>query len=377
MPPRGEVNSPIQRKAGNFPMSDTRAHYQNRHYGCRILESVIQGYRAVTLENEKIRVTVLADKGTDVIEFLYKPTDTDFLWRSSLGLRGRDAYRAMTTIPVGDFLDYYEGCWQEMFPWGGHASVYRGVNTGLHGEVCLAPWDYQIVIDTPEEIAVAFTIRTRRAPFMLTKTLSLRRNEAALRIRETATNLSDESLEIVWGHHPAFGAPFLDETCVVDLPPCTFKTAPLDDSGRLVSHQEGVWPHGKLKSGGVVDISKIPPPSLKTQDLACLTGFKEGWYALRSQSKNIGIGFAWDAKVFSWLWFWQNYGGNPNYPWWGREYDAALEPATSMAPNFSDAIENGTAFKFAGNSSVTTDMTAWAFEANGPVKRITSAGVEL
>jgi hypothetical protein len=358
-------------------MSEPRAQYQNRHFGCRLLESIIQGYRAVTLENERIRVTVLADKGTDVIEFLHKPTDTDFLWRSSLGLRGRDAYRAMSPVAAGDFLDYYEGGWQEMFPWGGHASVYRGVNTGIHGEVCLAPWDYQIATDSTEEVSVAFTIRTRRAPLTLTKILSLRRNDAALHIRETATNESGQDVEIVWGHHPAFGAPFLDGTCVVDLPACALKTSrPLDSTSRLVAHQEGTWPNAKLSAGGVADISKISPYSARTQDLAFLTGFKEGWYAVRSQSRQVGIGFAWDAKVFQWLWFWQNYGGGADYPWWGREYVAALEPVTSMATKFSDAIENGTAFKFAGNSSVTMEMTVWAFEASKPVKRITSTGVE-
>jgi hypothetical protein len=359
-------------------MREPRAHYHLRHFGCRLLESVIQGYRAVTLENEMIRVTVLADKGTDVIEFLHKPTDTDFLWRSSLGLRGRDSYRAMTPVPVGDFLDYYQGGWQEMFPWAGHASVHRGVNTGLHGEVCLAPWDYQVVTDSAEEVAVVFTIRTRRAPFALTKMLSLQRNEPALHIRETATNESAQELKIVWGHHPAFGAPFLDESCVVDLPPCSLKTSgPLDSTSRLVPHQEGAWPQAKLSAGGVADISKIASPTARTQDLAFLTGFKEGWYAVRNASRQVGIGFAWDAKVFSWLWFWQNYGGGPDYPWWGREYVAALEPVTSMATKFSDAIENGTAFKFAGNSSVTTELTVWAFEATQPVQRITGRGVEL
>jgi hypothetical protein len=39
------------------------------------------------MENELIRVTVLADKGADIIEFLHKPTDTDFLWRSPQGVR--------------------------------------------------------------------------------------------------------------------------------------------------------------------------------------------------------------------------------------------------------------------------------------------------
>lgn len=353
-------------------------HIHHRNFGCRLSEFVLKGYRAVTLENEKMRVTVLADKGTDIYEFLYKPTDTDFLWRSSLGLRARASYHPMAPVAVGDFLDYYEGGWQEMFPWGGHASIHRGVNTGLHGEVALAPWDYRIDADTPDEVAVTFSIRTRRAPFLLEKTLTVRRNEAALHIRERAVNESGQATEIVWGHHPAFGWPFLDETCVVDLPPCRMKiAAPLDASSRLAPHQETDWPRAKLLNGGEADLSKIPAPSARSQDLAFLHGFKEGWYAVRNQSRGVGIGFAWDSRVYPWVWFWQLYGGGPDYPWWGNQYVAALEPVTSMATKFSDAIENGTAFKFAGKSSVTSAMTVWAFEAAGPVKRVTASGVEL
>ena len=58
-----------------------------RNYGCRVTEAIYRGLRTVTLENEIIRVTVLADKGSDIIEFLHKPTDTDFMWRSPQGVQ--------------------------------------------------------------------------------------------------------------------------------------------------------------------------------------------------------------------------------------------------------------------------------------------------
>ena len=49
----------------------------NRNFGCRLTKMVLAGYRAVVLENEKLRVTVIADKGADIYEFLYKPRDVD------------------------------------------------------------------------------------------------------------------------------------------------------------------------------------------------------------------------------------------------------------------------------------------------------------
>jgi hypothetical protein len=67
-----------------------------RHYACRHSLSTIEDYRALTLENELIRVTFLLDKGTDIIEFLYKPRDVDFLWRSRNGLRSMRSYQPMS-----------------------------------------------------------------------------------------------------------------------------------------------------------------------------------------------------------------------------------------------------------------------------------------
>ena len=48
--------------------------------GARVLEYRYIGMRAVYLENELLRVGVLANKGTDVFEFTYKPRDINFVW---------------------------------------------------------------------------------------------------------------------------------------------------------------------------------------------------------------------------------------------------------------------------------------------------------
>ena len=80
--------------------------------------------------------------------------------------------------------------------------------------------------------------------------------------------------------------------------------------------------------------------------------------------------------MFPWIWLWQLYGGAPDYPWWGAEYALAVEPVTSHALRFSDAVENGTALKIPGGAAIGTSLSAWAFEGDGPVARITAQGVE-
>ena len=82
------------------------AYTHERNHGCRISDDyTYRGLRAVVLENRALRITVLADKGTDIIEFLYKPLDVDFLWRSPLGVRNPSLTVPTKEAPVGSFLD--------------------------------------------------------------------------------------------------------------------------------------------------------------------------------------------------------------------------------------------------------------------------------
>jgi galactose mutarotase-like enzyme len=353
-------------------------HAGRRHYACRYSLSTIEDYRALTLENELIRVTVLLDKGTDIIEFLYKPRDMDYLWRNRNGLRSPRAYQSMNPDPAATFLDWYEGGWQELFPFGGHTSAHRGLNTGMHGEVAYAPWQHEIVTDTEDEVSVRCFIRTRRYPCTLEKTFTIRKGEPALHIAEAASNESDAPIEVVWGHHPAFGWPFLHESCVVDFPEAVVCVEnSLDQTGRLALNPRSRWPLVAGRDGKEVDISHVPPPSAQCHDLAVMQEFREGWYAIRNQDAGVGFAMSWDAKVFPYVWFWQNYRGSPDYPWWGGEYVMALEPVTSRALSFGDAVKNGTARTMGGGERIETALTAWAFEGKTPVRGVTSSGVQF
>lgn len=52
-----------------------------RNKGCRINDELrYKGLKTIVMENELLKVTILVDKGTDIIEFLYKPKDVDFMW---------------------------------------------------------------------------------------------------------------------------------------------------------------------------------------------------------------------------------------------------------------------------------------------------------
>lgn len=346
---------------------DYQTYNHNRNYGCRTTEFIYKGYRAVALENEKLRVTVLADKGTDIYEFLYKPRDVDFLWRSWAGLRERSHFLPTSWRAAGAHMDYYEGGWQELFPNCGNLSLHQGAEVGQHGEVLLLPWQYAITRDDPEEIEVRFEVRTVRTPFRLVKTLGLKRNESVLRIRERVTNEGGQEVDFTWGHHPAFGWPFVDDSCRVEVPDCQIKTLEelTPGTSRLKGGQTSQWPMAEAMAGGTVDISRVPGPEAAAHDMVFLEGIREGWYAVTNERLRVGFALRYPADVFKYLWYWQVFRGGMNYPWWGATYNIALEPCATL-PVLSRAAERGEALRLAAGESREIEMLAVAYEGSMP-----------
>jgi hypothetical protein len=313
-----------------------------RNYGCRITEMIYRGLRMVTLENEILRVSFLADKGSDIFEFLHKPTDTDFMWRSPLGVRNPATFVPTIPRPEGAFLDYYEGGWQECLPTGGDPAEYAGTTFGPHGEVCLIPWEYAILEDNPECVSVRFRVRTYRTPFLIEKTVMLERHSGVLAFEEQLTNEGAVPADLMWGHHPAFGPPFLDESCVVDLPDAIVQTVRADETSRCQAGDSFTWPLVRGCDGKPIDLSRIPSPVVRSHDLAFLTNLTAGWYAITNTARKVGFGLVWPVEIFPALWYWQVFGGALRQPWYGRTYNIALELWTTPKQTITEAIAHGT-----------------------------------
>jgi galactose mutarotase-like enzyme len=340
-----------------------QTYHHNRNYGCRITEFIYEGYRMVALENEKLRVTIIADKGTDVYEFLYKPRDVDFLWRTWTGLRERSHFVPSSPRASGAHMDYYEGGWQELFPNCGNLSLHQGAEIGQHGEVLLLPWRYVITKDDPDQIEIRFEVRTIRTPFHLVKTLALRRNDSALRIHERVTNEGGQEVDFTWGHHPAFGWPFIDENCRVDVPDCRIRAFSeiTPSASRLKPEQDSPWPLAEGRDGNPVDLSRIPPPGAAAHDMVFLQEISDGWYAITNAAMRVGFALRYPAELFKQLWYWQVYKGGRDYPWWSSTYNIALEPCATL-PVLARQAERRAALRLGAGESRELEMMAVAFE---------------
>lgn len=256
-----------------------RRHRPSRNWGARVHEITWAGIEALVLENELLRVTVLVGKGGDVAEFCYKPRDMDFVWLSPDGLRDPRDVAGGAGDDVALFLDGYEGGWQEVLPNGGAPSTYRGASFAQHGEVAGLPWDSEIVVDEAREVAVRLTVRGRRMPLRVVKTLRLRAGEAELLVDEELVNESGVALDAMWGHHIVFGAPFLRPGHRVRVGEGALvvphETAIAPGGRRVRGGGPHAWPRVPGEGGGFVDLDVVPGAGVPSE-IVYLTGWRRG-----------------------------------------------------------------------------------------------------
>ena len=332
-----------------------------RNFGCRITENSSIGHlTTVVIENEKLRITILAGRGADVVEYLYKPRDMDLVWLTSTGVRGN----ALPEIPKDDmdsFMDEYPGGWQSIFPNGGPPSTYRGIAFGQHAEVAVLPWNYEILEDSQERSSVKFTVFTKKVPFKVEKTFTLNSNSAKCEISESITNLSNESHQTMWGQHFTFGPPFMDSDSTITVSEPAVAVVQIHEGDqptrRLGSTENFAWPIGKDSQGRGVDFSKLPPFGTPNEMLY-VTQMPTGFYRVSSPNKGMAAEVTWDNTLFPYLWYWQEYGYSKDAPWFGLHYNIGLEPFSSYPTNgIAKAIENQSALVFAPREEKVQNLT--------------------
>jgi hypothetical protein len=345
----------------------------------RITEDTLHGWRAVHLRNDALQVTILPGKGGEIHSLIDRRTGTDLLWKAPWGLRPPPI-----SVPAGPdsqfaWMDHYAGGWQEMFPNPGGACTVAGAAHTFHGEASVVPWTCTAAPDEDGKAVARMEARLARTPFRLEKHIALDPARPVLRIWERITNEGSDPQPYAWGHHPAFGAPFLAGGCRLDVPARTFLAAEEQVSPRATVQggARSEWPNAVAAGGaGTVDLSIVPAPESHTDRFGYILDLEEGWYALSNDELGIGFALSWPLDVLSCVWLWQELGGTREYPWWGNTYVMGVEPNTSYPADagLATAIERGNARTLAPGESQEIALTAALFTPRGRVKHVSPHG---
>lgn len=333
--------------------------------------------RALRLENDLIATTILLDKGADIYELIYKPRAMDVLWKSPWGLKapGRGVHTAATSQVA--WLEHYPGGWQEILPNGGSPCTYKGVELNFHGESSTTAWEYEVVQADDDVIEVRLHTRLFRTPFRMIRHMRLEAGQPYLTLVERVTNEGGEAIDFMWGHHPAFGAPFLSEAVRVDLGARAFQ-AEADYDHPHNPLQPGAlypWPQGH-RAGRHTDISQVPSSKAPRSMMAYLTDFESGWYGLTNTELGFGVGLVWPTAIFPYAWFWQEMHANGGFPWYKNAYVMAIEPWTSFpgAGLLNVMEKTGTHRTLQPGESLEAELKAVFYESTTGIERIDSTG---
>lgn len=349
---------------------------RERYQRCRLDLVYRRGHEYLSMENELIRLTFVLTKGVDLVEFRHKPSDVDAMWHSPHRLNPPGTQIDSMASPGGAFLDYYPGGWQEILPAGGGPCTYKGAALGLHGEAALLPWEAEVLEDRPERISVRLSVELRRTPFVVERVITLEEGQLGIQWHGRVTNEGEERLAFMWGQHAAFGEPFIEAGCEIDLPPAIVTTLaePYSRGMRFAVKQTTPWPNLKTVDCGVARADVVPSKEARTHDTYTIQP-EASWFAIRNPHRDLGFAMRWDHQVYPYLWAWQVYGGMWDAPYYGRIYVLALEPFSSPAGSLTDNIERGTCHFLDPGQSMEMELRAGFFVgAKKPIRGVDAGG---
>ena len=324
---------------------------------------------ALELENDLLSTTIIVDKGADIYRLVYKPRDIDILWKALWAIEESARGFQSSFSTESAWLEAYAGGWQALFPNAGFANTYKSAALCYHGEASMKAWDYEILYATANAAEIKMQTRLLRSPYTIQRRMKVESGSPVLHIHEHVTNNAGEAMDCTWGHHPAYGAPFISEHCRIDIGTATVVADDLYTgfSNPLDRNESYQWP-----MAGDVDMLKVPGPETARDTLAYFQDFDAGWYSITNSELNLGVGLVWDARIFPYAWFWQKLNSSPGFPFYKCSYVMAIEPASLIPGQGLSTVmqKTGSHLSLEPGESKEIEIKAVFYESKTGVSRI-------
>lgn len=313
------------------------------------------GFTALVLENAQLRVVILPELGAKIWSVIYKPADREMLWHNP-------RFGPRPTPYGARYDDWFCGGWDELFP-NDPPVIVNDDPYPDHGELWSMPYAWDVLTASPDEVTIRFHRAGVVTPTRSEKWLTLRRDEAKLRVRYLFVNNGLAPLDFIWKLHPALA---IGPDSRIDLPAGRVNLA----SGYDEPYAESsfAWPLIQTKDGQSVDMRQVPPMSAAATHFYAAVELTEGWCALTGTHERVGFGLAFDKDVLNSIWVFGAYGG------WRGLYTTLLEPCTSPAYALDEAISQGTSSRLQPGERLETEVIAVCYHGIDQVARISRDG---
>lgn len=304
--------------------------------------------RAVRIENEQVRLTVLVEGG-HIAEFTDKASGVNPLWTPPWPSIEPSAWNPIRTPQYGDdaearLLAGIMGHNLCLDLFGGPSAEEAAAGISVHGEASVLPYE---ISAGPGSLTARLTLPASQLGFE-------RRIELAgktAHITETVENLTAWDRPIAWTQHVTLGPPFIVPGETEFRAPATLSKVTESDftggKGYMEPGAEFVWPFVPHKDGGTVDMRVFPALEVSGAFSTHLMDAEGGraFFLAWSPASKILFGYIWDGRDFPWLGIWEENRLRTHKPWNGQTITRGMEFGVSPMPETRHAmIERGTLF---------------------------------
>jgi galactose mutarotase-like enzyme len=306
-------------------------------------EGRIHDLRAVILESNWLRASILPALGAKLYDLEWRPTGRNILWHNPRILP--------QTFPVdANFDNHWCGGWDEGFPTCDPCE-YRGEQYPGLGELRSVKWQVEKGGEDEEKVFVELAAFGPISPVRAVKTVILAANSPVLQMRYEITNLGPLPLEFIWGTHPALPA---HEDLMLRIPAKTGIVGQVTDPRLGTPGQRYAWPRLETPQG-VVDMSRVQGIEARVAAGHYAVDLEAGWYAVEDTRTGEGFLLKFPLAECPYLWMWLVYGG------WRGYHHVIVEPWTSCPNKLADAVHQGTHRTLAAGERFSVQVAATVY----------------
>jgi hypothetical protein len=292
------------------------------------------GRRAVSIENDNLRVTVL-EEGGHIAEILDKRTGVNPLWIPPWLSIEPSIYESQKHPEYGNGSDAKLLCGIM-----GHSlclDIFGGVSdeeveAGMtpHGEGSVVRY----------EIGVADGEIRLQAYFRLAEIHFERRialTTDTLRIGETVESLCAFDRPIGWTQHVTLGPPFLEKG-ITQFRSSAGRSKVFESefgtAAYLKTGAEFLWPMAPTSNGGMADLQMFTEAAVSSGYTAHLMdpSREDAFFVAFSPRLQLAFGYRWTRSDFPWMGIWEENHSRTNAPWNGRTLARGMEFGVSPMP---------------------------------------------
>jgi hypothetical protein len=291
-------------------------------------ETIFQNRRAVQIESDSVRVTVLVEGG-HIAEILHKPSGVNPLWTPPWPSIEPSTYDPVAHPGYGGDAESkllagimgHNVC-IDLF--GGPTAEEAAAGVTVHGEASVLPYR----IETENGALVA---RVEMPLSQMAFGREIRLADSGVEIIETVENLGAWDRPIAWTQHVTLGPPFLE----------TGKTRFEANAGRSRTFEgefgnlfpRGVdfdWPLAPLRDGGTYDLRTFSDRETSAGFTTHLMKDETAYFI--ATSAGISFGYIWKRADFPWLGIWEENRARQTAPWNGVAITRGMEFGVSPIP---------------------------------------------